>query len=313
MPGHLFERVRIGARLSKVLITGATGFTGRYLAPLLAAAGHEVHGTSHDGQGAVFDGAVQLHAVDMTDAEAVSRVIADVAPVKVVHLAAIAFVAHAHITEMYRTNILGTRNLLEALASASVRPCAILVASSANVYGNSAAGRLDESVPPVPANDYAVTKVATENIATLYKDRLPLILTRPFNYTGVGQSTDFVIPKIVDHARRRAPGIELGNLDVERDFSDVRAVADSYVRLLDCPDAIGGTFNICSGRHYSLGQVIAMVERISGHSMSVEVNPAFVRRNEVRTLYGDNSRLSQSIGELRIPPLEETLRWMLQA
>ena len=166
---------------------------------------------------------------------------------------------------------------------------------------------LDESVPPAPHNDYGVTKVAAENIAALYRDRLPLIVTRPFNYTGVGQSTDFVIPKIVDHARRRAPSIELGNLEVERDFSDVRAIAETYLRLLNCPAAIGGTFNVCSGRHYSLQEVIALVEEISHHSMSVEVNPAFVRRNEVHSLYGDNSRLSQTIGPLPMPPLKETL------
>ena len=305
--------MRIGPSLNKVLITGATGFTGRYLAPRLAAAGYEVHGTSHDGAGAVIDGTSQLHAVNLADAKAVERVVAEVSPAKVVHLAAIAFVAHSHVAEMYRTNILGTRNLLEALASASDRPDTVLIASSANIYGNSRAGRLDESVPPAPANDYAVTKVAAENIATLYRDRLPLIVTRPFNYTGVGQSTDFVIPKIVDHARRRAPSVELGNLDVERDFSDVRAIADAYLRLLNCSAAIGGTFNVCSGRHYSLREVIALVEEISNHSMSVEVNPAFVRRNEVHRLYGDNSRLSRTIGPPQMPPLKETLQWMIEA
>jgi len=299
--------------MSKVLITGASGFTGRYLAPKLAAAGYELHGTSHEGAGAVVDGISQLYDVDLTDAKAVERLVAEVSPAKVVHLAAIAFVAHSDIAEMYRTNILGTRNLFEALASSPVRPDAVLVASSANIYGNSRVGGLDESVPPAPANDYAVTKVAAENIAALYRDRLPLIVTRPFNYTGVGQSTEFVIPKIVDHARRRAPSIELGNLDVERDFSDVRGIADFYLRLLNCPAAIGGTFNVCSGRPYSLGEVIAMVEAISNHSMSIVINPAFVRRNEVHTLYGDNSRLSRTIGPLQMTPLEETLQWMIEA
>ena len=299
--------------MSKILITGASGFTGRYLAPKLAAAGYELHGTSHDGSGAVVDGISQLHEVDLTDANAVRRLVAEVAPAKVVHLAAIAFVGHSDIAEMYRTNILGTRNILEALVSSSVQPDAVLVASSANVYGNSRVGRLDESVAPAPANDYAVTKVAAENIAALYHDRLPLIVTRPFNYTGVGQSTDFVIPKIVDHARRRASSIELGNLEVERDFSDVRAIADSYQRLLECPGAIGGVFNVCSGRAYSLGEIIAMIQAISNHSMKIEVNPAFVRRNEVHRLYGDNSLLSRMIGPLPIIPLEDTLQWMLEA
>ena len=299
--------------MTKVLITGATGFTGRYLAPKLAAAGYDVHGTAQCGDRGDVDGIATLHSVDLTDLKAVEQVVRDVSPAKVVHLAAIAFVGHSDIAEMYRTNILGTRNLLEALASASDRPAAVLIASSANIYGNSRSGKLDESVPPSPANDYAVTKVATENLVALYHDRLPLIVTRPFNYTGIGQSTDFVIPKIVDHARRRAATIELGNLDVERDFSDVRSIADIYRRLLDCPAAIGGTFNICSGRHYSLAEVIALIEEISDHKMRIAVNPAFVRKNDVHTLYGDNARLSDTIGQLDMPPLRQTLQWMLEA
>ena len=299
--------------MTKVLITGATGFTGRYLAPKLAAAGYDVHGTAQCGDRGDVDGIATLHSVDLTDLKAVEQVVRDVSPAKVVHLAAIAFVGHSDIAEMYRTNILGTRNLLEALASASDRPAAVLIASSANIYGNSRSGKLDESVPPSPANDYAVTKVATENLVALYHDRLPLIVTRPFNYTGIGQSTDFVIPKIVDHARRRAETIELGNLDVERDFSDVRSIADIYRRLLDCPAAIGGTFNICSGRHYSLAEVIALIEEISDHKMRIAVNPAFVRKNDVHTLYGDNARLSDTIGQLDMPPLRQTLQWMLEA
>lgn len=305
--------MRNGPGLTKVLITGATGFTGRYLAPKLAAAGYDVHGTAQCGDRGDVDGIATLHSIDLTDLKAVEQVVRDVSPAKVVHLAAIAFVGHSDIAEMYRTNILGTRNLLEALASAADRPATVLIASSANIYGNSRSGKLDESVPPLPANDYAVTKVATENLVALYHDRLPLIVTRPFNYTGIGQSTDFVIPKIVDHARRRAATIELGNLDVERDFSDVRSIADIYRRLLDCPAAIGGTFNICSGRHYSLAEVIALIEEISDHKMRIAVNPAFVRKNDVHTLYGDNARLSDTIGQLDMPPLRHTLRWMLEA
>ena len=305
--------MRNGPGLTKVLITGATGFTGRYLAPKLAAAGYDVHGTAQCGDRGDVDGIATLHSVDLTDLKAVEQVVRDVSPAKVVHLAAIAFVGHSDIAEMYRTNILGTRNLLEALASAADRPAAVLIASSANIYGNSRSGKLDESVPPSPANDYAVTKVATENLVAIYRDRLPLIVTRPFNYTGVGQSTDFVIPKIIDHARRRAETIELGNLDVERDFSDVRSIADIYRRLLDCPAAIGGTFNICSGRHYSLAEVIALIEEISDHKMRIAVNPAFVRKNDVHTLYGDNARLSDTIGQLDMPPLRHTLRWMVEA
>lgn len=297
--------------MSKILITGIAGFTGRYLAEKLASAGHEIHGTIHGEADAVVEDATELHSVDIGDAEAVARLVSDLAPQKVVHLAAISFVAHSDVREMYRTNVLGTRNLLDALARGA-SPGAVLLASSANIYGNAREGILDESVPPAPANDYGVTKAAGELVAGQYSSRLPIIVARPFNYTGRGQSPNFLIPKIVDHVRRRAPEIELGNLDVARDFSDVRGVVDAYARLLDSPAAVGGTFNICSGHATSLRDVIDAVKEISGHDLAVGVNSKFVRADEVRMLWGSPARLEQVIGPIGMPPLEDTLRWMLE-
>jgi nucleoside-diphosphate-sugar epimerase len=148
-----------------------------------------------------------------------------------------------------------------------------------------------------------------EYMARLWHDKLPIVVARPFNYTGVGQSPQFLLPKIVDHFQRGERVIELGNIDVERDFSDVRRVADAYRRLLDKAPA-GGVFNVCSGRAVSLKAVIAMMERIAGYTIEVRVNPAFVRANEVRRLQGDCTRLQAAIGTLDDIPLETTLRWM---
>jgi len=297
--------------VARVLITGATGFTGRYLAPKLAETGYEVHGTVHGDSGNSVKGVSKLHSVDLGEAASVLRLVTDVAPDKVVHLAAIAFVAHRDPAEMYRSNILGTRNLLDALSNAPSQPDAVLIASSANIYGNSREGVLDESVPPAPANDYGVTKAAAELLAGVYSKRLPLIVVRPFNYTGRGQSEQFLIPKIVSHVRRRAPEIELGNLDVARDFSDVRGVADAYARLLATPAAIGETFNICSGAATSLRELLDLMRDISRHELAVRVNPAFVRSDEVKTLCGSPHKVESVIGPLAMPSLDETLRWML--
>lgn len=297
--------------MRKVLITGVNGFTGRYLAPKLAEAGYEVHGTVHGDAGPDVAGVAQLHRLDLGDGAAVASLVPAIGADKVVHLAAISFVAHADAAEMYRTNVLGTRNLLEALAKGRT-PGAVLLASSANVYGNAREGTLDETVPPAPANDYGVTKAAGELVASLYASRLPLIVVRPFNYTGRGQSERFLIPKIVAHVRRREPVIELGNLDVARDFSDVRGIVDAYARLLETPAAIGGTYNVCSGRAVSLRQVIDLAQQLGGHALQVRVNPAFVRPDEVKILQGSAARLEQMIGPLAMPPLEETLRWMIE-
>ena len=236
----------------------------------------------------------------------------EVRPEHVVHLAAIAFVGHGDVEEMYRTNVVGTRQLLDALSGLAELPRSVLIASSANVYGNAREGVLDEALRPAPANDYGVSKVAAEYVGQLYAARLPLVTVRPFNYTGRGQSENFLIPKIVAHARRSAPVIELGNLDVARDYSDVRTVVEAYARLLHTPQAIGETFNICSGRAISLSEILGLVSEIAGHQFEVRVNPALVRANEVRTLSGSAAKLESAIGAIRRIPLDETLRWMLE-
>ena len=295
----------------RVLVTGLDGFTGHYVAAELRAAGHEVCGLS---SGVAAAGAGTHGAVDLLDATAVKDAVARLRPQAVVHLAAIAFVAHGDVDAIYRTNILGTRHLLAALAELPEPPARVILASSANVYGNApgSAGALDESTPLAPANDYAVSKLAMEYMARTWRPRLPLVLARPFNYTGVGQSTSFLIPKIVDHFRRGARQIELGNLDVWREFMDVRTVAWTYRRLLET-DSEGDTFNICSGRSHSLREVLAMMEQVAGYAIEVRVNPAFVRANEVVRLEGDPRRLHARVGKPPAHELRQTLRWMYEA
>jgi GDP-6-deoxy-D-talose 4-dehydrogenase len=298
--------------MPRTLVTGAAGFTGRYVVEELAALGHEVHAIVHHASDGPIDGVREVYEADLTNLDAVSGAVAAVRPDHVIHLAAIAFVAHGDIDQMYRTNVVGTRQLLEALAQADARPASVVVASSANIYGNAREGQLDEDLPAAPANDYGVSKVASEYVASLYASRLPIAITRPFNYTGRGQSDSFLIPKIVSHVRRGADVIELGNIDVARDFSDVRTVADAYARLLTTPAAIGETFNICSGRPVTLKEVIDLATQISGHRMDVRVNPAFVRANEVRTLSGSAAKLERTIGPLKDISLKDTLRWMIE-
>ena len=231
----------------KVLITGVDGFTGRYLAAELVEAGHDVAGLIHHPLQEPVPG-VHLHECDLAESFAVRGVVEKLRPDWVAHLAAISFVAHGDVEAIYRTNVVGTRNLLEALAGQDVRPTSVLLASSANVYGNATEGVLDEKSPVAPANDYAVSKLAMEHVARLYQSRLPITIVRPFNYTGVGQSESFLLPKIINHVRRKMPVIELGNLDVARDFSDVRMVVAYYKRLMEGRWNSGEVFNVCSGQ-----------------------------------------------------------------
>lgn len=290
----------------RALITGSRGFTGRYLAQELEAAGYQVFGTVHGTEQA----SVSEYKVDLCDREQVGHLVNRIQPDVVAHLAAISFVAHGDIEAIYRVNIIGTRNLFEALAQGKHQPRAVLVASSANIYGNNQAGILDEREPAAPMNDYAISKLAVEQLARIWMDKLPIIVTRPFNYTGVGQSTNFLIPKIIQHFQQRAVKIELGNLDVERDFSDVRTVVKTYARLLDLAPT-GMTLNICSGQGTSLRQILAMAGALAGYQIEVSVNPAFVRANEVRKLIGSTEKLKEVVGLVPEISIDETLVWML--
>ncbi|MGU7775089.1 NAD-dependent epimerase/dehydratase family protein [Burkholderia sp. MR1-5-21] len=306
---------RIERPSRRAFVTGLTGFTGRYMAQCLEAAGYEVWGTVAPGAASPDDPALAhctLLPVDLLDAQALRAAAADARPDAVVHLAARAHVAQDEPAPTYEINIVGTRNLLAALAGLDRRPSAVLLASSANIYGNSTPGVLDETVAPAPANDYAVSKLAMEYAAKLWFDRLPIVIARPFNYTGVGQSEAYLLPKLAAHYAHNEPRISLGNLDVSRDFSDVRDVTTAYLRLLEAAPA-GETFNICSERAYSLKEVLAMLSRIAGYVIDVTVDPRFVRHNEVKSLSGSRDKLRRAVGELPVTPLDETLRWMVDA
>jgi len=233
--------------MSKLLLTGARGFTGQHFTKAAQQAGYEVHPLS----------------ADMTNAKAVAIETAAAAPDFVVHLAAISAVTHADEEALYRVNLFGTLNLLKALVALPQAPKLVLLASSANVYGNADTSPIDESICPAPVNHYAMSKLAMEFMSATFADRLPLVTVRPFNYTGIGHDMRFVIPKLVEHFARRVEAIELGNLDVEREFNDVRTVCEAYLRLLQQGQP-GQKYNVCSGRPVSLKSVIDALKKSAG-------------------------------------------------
>ncbi len=290
------------------LVTGINGFTGRYLTEELRLAGYTVAGIGIDE--AVVPG-ITMSRCDLTDRDAMLKIVPQLSPDYAIHLGGIAFAAHDDVDSIYRTNIVGTRNLLEALSRCVKPPKMVLLASSAHIYGNATTCPIDENTVAAPASDYAVSKLAMEAMAKLWLDRLSITIIRPFNYTGVGQSLNFLLPKIVDHFRRRATKIELGNLDVIRDFSDVRDVVRRYRLLLEVP-ARGEIFNMCSGTGHALREILLMMKQLAHHDLEVVVNPAYVRDNEVHKLIGSNAKLDKFIGTSKITDLQETLAWMLR-
>jgi nucleoside-diphosphate-sugar epimerase len=296
----------VASRSRTVLVTGAGGFTGRHLCAHLREHGFRVVGlTEHAPHN---EGDIQA---DLTDARAVAAAVRATAPDQVVHLAAIAFPGHTHAADVYRVNIGGTLALLEALAEQGMARSGILLPSTATVYAASAEP-LSEDAPVRPLTHYAVSKLAMEHMARLFASRLPIVIVRPFNYTGPGQREPYVIAKIVRHFAERAPAIELGNIDVERDFQDVRTVVDAYRRLLDAPQAAGETFNLCSGTVTTVRNIVQRLEAISGHRIEIRINPQFVRPGEPPRTVGSAAKLRASIGELMPVPLDTTLGDMLR-
>ena len=291
-----------------LLITGGAGFTGRHLIEAAKQKGYRcIAMVQHEGPEATT--ACDTLIADLLDPASLEQAILEVKPDYIVHLAAISFVAHGNTAEIYQVNQLGTINLLDAIRKNAPEVKKVLIASSANIYGNTAALPITESVPSAPVNHYGMSKVTMELATRLYTD-LPIVLSRPFNYTGCGQSPNFLIPKIVNAFKAGQRAIELGNLDVSRDFSDVRDVVAAYLRLLET-DIAAPAYNVCSGTATSLLSVIETLNELAGYDIQVSINPDFMRRDEIKTLYGSPALLEAAIGNYRKYTLTDTLAWML--
>jgi nucleoside-diphosphate-sugar epimerase len=290
-----------------VLITGGSGFTGCALAKRLRDDGYEVIALSHDGTDA------SALAIDLCDLDRLVPPLSQVHPNVVVHLAGVSAPSHEKIDEIYKSNVVGTANLFAALMIAKVEPRLVVVASSAQIYATGDANApLTEDSPIAPKSHYAVSKRATEDIAGIYRDHFPIIVTRPFNYTGPSQSQGFLVPKIVQHYVERRSEIRLGRVDLSRDFSDIQRVIEAYSRLVS--NSISSTtVNICSGRAIRLIDILRIMEDISGHSLQIVTDPSLIRDNEPDIIVGSAVRLEALVGPLPNPEFRETLLRMYEA
>lgn len=291
--------MKLASHSNRVLITGIDSFTGKYLQQYLERSGYAVFGTSRSN-------------LDITDAAQVAACVEQIQPDYVIHLAGISFVGHSVVEDFYRVNVIGTENLLKALSQYAHNVSKVILASSATVYGNQGIDVLDETLCPQAVNHYGVSKLAMELTARTYFDKLPIILVRPFNYVGLGQPEQFVIPKIIKHFREQAASIELGNIQVEREFNSVYFAAQVYQRLL-VSSVSGEVVNLCSGQGIALMSVIEQMQQIAGYNIDVRINPAFVRANELPCLVGSPQKLISIIGSLPENDLSYVLKEMYAA
>ncbi len=275
--------------MKKVLVTGASGFIGKYLlkelelehAEYLAVDVKAIDGVPKDMQ----------EQVSLLERERVNDVIKRYNPDVVIHLAAIASVTHENVGEIYNVNVCGTDNLLTALQENQKAKTRVILISTAGVYGNQNVDEYDESLPFNPANHYSYSKMVTEYLSRQFKEDLDIVIVRPFNIIGAGQSEKFLIPKLVKHFADRSPKILVGNISSFRDYVDVEYCARILTKLALTEKVEFNTLNICSGTPCSGEMVIHLLEEITGFKPVVEVSSEFVRKNEVWKMIGNPKRV----------------------
>jgi nucleoside-diphosphate-sugar epimerase len=272
---------------NKAFITGLSGFTGVHLSNFLLDKQWEICGLG------LHNNSSTLHA-KLDEKDKIVEFLIEQQPTHIFHLAGVSFVGHQNQEDFYKVNTIGTQNLLDAIVESKIEVQKVILASSATVYGNQSSFILSEDMTPNPNNHYGISKLAMEFIAKTYFDKLPIIITRPFNYTGVGHSEDFVIPKIVKHFRERKDTISLGNINTLREFNDVKWVCDVYYKLAMCNGA-SEIVNIASGNTISISEVIQALKRQTLHDIKIEINSNLVRENEIMELKGDAKKLKTLI------------------
>jgi len=290
----------------RAFITGGGGFVGKWLAEHLRAQGDDVV-------------AVDLE-VDVADAAAVTLALEATAPDAVYHLAAMTHVGQSWESPatVLSVNVLGTACVLAAARQLAHSPV-VLVVSSAEVYGAVTEGELPlaESAPVAPLTPYAASKAAAEQVA-LQAWRgygQPVIVVRPFNHIGPGQSPTFAVPALASRiAQAEHDGtktLAVGTLSTRRDFTDVRDVVRAYRRLVEVGTP-GTIYNVCSGVDVAMSEIAGRLLAMAGADLTLVTDPELVRPVDVPALRGDPTRLRAATGWRSEIALEATLHDVLE-
>jgi GDP-4-dehydro-6-deoxy-D-mannose reductase len=298
----------------RVGVTGAGGFVGGWLVRHLRQVG---------GGALEVVPLLDRASADIRDAAAVAEAVRGVRPRAVVHLAAVAAPAEAHRAprEAWDVNLIGTLNLAQAILAHA--PEALLVhVGSAEVYGDSfadATAPLAEEAALRPRSVYGATKAAADiMIAQMAREGLRAVRFRPFNHTGPGQSAEYVASAFARQIARierglQEPVLSVGNLEVERDFLDVRDVVAAYAAALARPDAVAGqALNLATGQPVRVERLLGMLLELSGLEVEVRTDPARIRPDEVPTISGDAGRARALLGWRPSIPLDRTLADVLE-
>jgi len=270
--------------------------------------GHEVFGTASRSQ---VD--APIFYCDIRDQQAVEDIFHRVQPEIVIHCAAISSVTSSVAQDYYWVNTVGTENMIRATL-ALPHQVRFMFISTAGVYGNQDTDFLHEGLCPKPVHHYGMSKFCAERVLINHAERISYTIIRPFNIIGEMQSGEFIMPKLINAFHERLSEIHLGNINVFRDYIDIADACSLIAKLTFNPQAIGEICNLCTGRPVSIQALLNMLTEMTGHEISVKVNPAFVRKNEVWRLLGDVTKLEELVqGAIEGLKLEDSLRRMLAA
>lgn len=302
----------------RVLVTGAAGFTGRFLMAFLAAQGGvKPVGLVRSPAGTRAGEAGSFVVADLRDRAALDAALATNRPDAIIHLAGM---TRGNPEALHAANVTGTRNLLGAAAAANP-DCRVLVISSSAVYGSAGNAPIPETAPLRPVAEYGRSKVEQEAVAREYAGNgLAVAIARPFNLAGPGQPGSFVcgsiVKQVLEIEQEKRTAIELYEIVSARDLVDVRDVVAGYWSLIAHPDfsgnCAGNAFNLGSGNAYPLSQVVMLVEEITGTSYKVRL-PEDSPEIPVMTQCSDNAKILALTGWKPEIPLKQTLADMLAA
>jgi len=309
--------------MKKILITGSSGFVGSHLLDyLINNKKDSFFGTYYSNAGLNnLDGVkdrIKLIKVDLRNEKEVYKLISDVKPDTIYHLAAFTSPADSFASpnETIINNISSQVNILESVRKNNLENTRILVVSSAEVYGNVKKDDLpiDEDTPLNPTNPYAVSKIAQDYLGRQYflSYNLQTIRVRPFNHIGPRQSDNFAVAsfakKIVEIEKgKREPFLPVGNLDTKRDFTNVLDVVRAYVLLMEKGES-GQVYNIGSGVSYKMSDILSKLLSFSSAKISVKVDKSLFRPVDNPDLVCDYSRLNRVTGWKPEISLETTLK-----
>ena len=295
--------------MSTCLIFGINSFTGRYVSHVFQQYGYKVIGTVFSKVNRADFPGVDIHTTDLMDYVNVSCVIKKSNPDIVINLTGISFIINNDVSQFYDVHILGTRNILVSFVEHQIPVSKVILSSSAQVYGQ--AKYPDETTAATPLNDYAVSKLAMEHMARIWSDKFPIIITRPFNCIGVGQSENFLVSKILSSFVAKNSTIELGNIKVARDFIDIRSAAEYYY-LLATEGVDGEIYNIASGESHSIECILDLFSQITSHQINVKFNSRFIRDNDPSRITANITKIISLPNSTQPVQFKDTLTWMIE-